>query len=224
MKKVLSFILALTLVLALAVPAFATDTELDASTLANGATIDYTTSTEVGTISVTVPSSGEMKLNPYGLSITVGSDSISDPVISPLQFIVSDSDSKIKVSAAVTGTVSGNAKLATATTVNADPPLTTNSVFLQFATQVVADASVDPADFAPANKLVVSSRATVTDLGVLDNKTDATKVALAFKLMGDAVTNPKVAWTANDKVAVSVAFSFAPADANATVGDITPTP
>ena len=76
MKKVLSFVLAIALVLAVAVPAFATaapgTTEIvDPARLATGVTNKITGQTSVGTLKVTVPTTNTVILNPYGLSLKI---------------------------------------------------------------------------------------------------------------------------------------------------------
>lgn len=207
MKKVLSLVMSSALVLALAVPAIAstptTTTIDDASKLATGATTAIAGTTEVGTINISVPASGSVIINPYGLD--ADGNGATDQIVSATQYVESGSTSKIKVSAAVSGVVKGNAKLATESTSGAS--LTTNSVFLKFVAAPVADNSTELPSTG-ATEIIVGTRGVVTEVGTLDG----TSTALAFQLQGDAVTEPKTPWTAADTVDVNVAFTFALAD------------
>lgn len=225
MKKVLSVVLALMLVVAMAAPAFATVTTpgsqeiTDPAKLMNGVTNKVTGTTSVGVLKITVPTTNAVVLNPYGLSLKVSATGtedasgtqVTDQVISPAQAIKSESTSNVKVSAIVTGNAGGNVKFATASLAS-DTTTKTNSVFLNFvaaapdATGVTAGSELTA--ITPAVTINVGTKASVkTELGTLPAGDTAAQY-LPFQLQGDAVQNPTTPWTTKDTVGASIAFSF----------------
>lgn len=206
MKKVLSLVLALAMVLALAVPAFA----------AAANTTDFTGTTEAPTISVTVPAAGTFIVNPYKMTVqdAAGADT-TDQVVAATQYVTNTSDVPLTVDVTVTGTVEGTAAFATASTQGSRAP-TTNSVFLyaEFGIATKNDGTADPTwadaySTTATNQVLVGARAAtkkaVAKLAATDG---STANYLAYKLAGDAASAPTVAWTAADKAKVSVAFTF----------------
>lgn len=231
MKKVLSFVLALVLVLAVTVPAFATSSTptqeiTDPSKLATGVTNKVTGATSVGTLKLTVPTANGVVLNPYGLSLKVNNIGAVDDtngtakttqIISPAQAIKSESTSKIKVSVVTTGTVGGNAKFATESLAS-DTDTKTNSVFLKFvaadpgASDVATDA-LAPITKGSADEIVISAKAsTKAEIGTLAAGDSAAQY-LVYQLQGDAIKAPTTPWTTRDTVSVTLAFTFDPVSA-----------
>lgn len=229
MKKVLSFVLAIALVLAVAVPAFATaapgTTEIvDPARLATGVTNKITGQTSVGTLKVTVPTTNTVILNPYGLSLKIKDGVIDNDngtastatVITPMQYIKSESTSKVKVSVVATGTVGGNAKLSPTAIDNTDTDNcpTTNSVCLALvwgaASGTEPTAAVAfPSDLDSDTKhVVLATRASEkTEMETLVSGETAAQY-MAFNLAGNAVKAPATPWTAKDTVGATLAFTF----------------
>lgn len=213
-KKLATLALAGAMTLSLAAPAFAsgnTETSLTQSSAITG-------TTQAPTIKITVPATGSVVVNPYKMEVlptggTAGTDEVQDQIVSATQWIENASDVAIKVSAAVSATVSGNAKLATATTVSTKP-VTTNSIYLYLEAKPTDDGTTAVADWSGAVTAVAAAKGTVKELGTLakGDGTDAGSTGgyMAYHLAGDAVEAPAVAWTANDKVDVTIAFTFAP--------------
>lgn len=223
MKKVLSAALALMLAAAMATPALATTTGsqeiTDPSKLANGVTNKVTGTTSVGTLKITVPTTNAVVLNPYALSVNVTAEgkedntsgsAVTDQVISPAQAIKSESTSKVKVSAIVTGTAGGNVKFATASLAS-DTTTKTNSVFMKLvaaAPDTTGVASDPLAAITEAKSITVATKSSAkTELGTLDEG-DTTPQYLQFQLQGDAVKSPTNPWTTRDTVGATIAFSF----------------
>lgn len=178
MKKVISLVLALTLVLALAVPAFAAGPNVsNASQMASGVETTITGQVEVGTIKVTVPTAAKIVVNPYNLEVKVNADGTVNSsgtitskgaIISPTQRISSQSTMPIDVNVAITGTAEGDATFATASTRGATPA-TTKSVMLVFdMVPEAAAATLGTADLAADAwnvKQVVSNTGVVSYTG-----------------------------------------------------------
>lgn len=224
MKKVLSIVLALTLVLALAVPAFATSTTLtDTTKFATGANVKVTGETTVGNIKVVIPTTGAIITNPYGLSIKHTNGVVDengtpavDQIISPTYYITSESDVALNVIANVTAMPAGNAKLATASLAD-DTTTKTNSIFLTFTMAAVANTTtaVTPKLEADTDCIVVGSKA--TPLGNGDDKivlakggTESAPKCVGYRFGGNAVKEPTTAWAKADKVTATIAFTFEP--------------
>ena len=226
LKKIVSTILAATMALSLSATAFAAG---GAATDPLKQSTEIAGTTQAPTIAITVPATGAVVVNPYKMEVspsggTTSGDEVTDQIISATQWVENKSNVAMKVAATVTGKVEGNAKL-NATTTIVDPsntkakPLTTNSVYLVFES-VVTDDGTSAVTWSGASaatgieKVVVAAKATTAELGTLAAGTGAAAASadgyLAFHLAGDAVDTPTIAWTANDKVAVTVAFTFTP--------------
>lgn len=223
MKKVLSVVLALMLVVAMAAPAFATDTNKvieDPSKLGIETINKVTGTTSVGVLKVTVPTSNAVILNPYALSLKVtaagaedstNGTAVTDQIISPAQAIKSESTSKIKVSAVATGMSGGDVKFATASLAS-DTTTTTKSVFLELVAAAPGTSDVaagsELTKITKATGVALGSRASAkTDLGTLDSGA-TTAQYLQFQLQGDAVKSPASPWTTRDTVGAQIAFTF----------------
>lgn len=226
LKKFVSLALALVMSLALAVPAFASGAAANTA-LAQSSEITGTTKTP--TIKITVPATGAVVVNPYKMEVlpsggTAGTDEVQDQIVSATQWVENASDVAIKVSAAVSAKVAGKAKLATASTVTTGSakPITTNSIYLFLEAVVADDETTAVTDWSSATKAVAAAKGTVTELGTLAKGTgtaaDTTGGYLAYHLSGDAVEAPAVAWAAEDKVDVTIAFTFVPVAETVTGG------
>lgn len=208
--------------LSLAVPAFAsgnTATSLTQNT-------EVTGNTEVPTISITVPATAAVIVNPYKMTVQndAGTD-VTDQIVSATQYIKNESDVALKVSTEVTGKPAGTLTLATATT-QGTKAVTTNSVFMYFeiGAATADDGTGDPTwaaayDSKAATQILVGSKAVKkADMLTLGAGDQAATYA-AYRLTGDAASAPTTAWTSADKVDVAIAFTFTPtATAPATGG------
>lgn len=209
MKKVLSLVLAMALILAVAVPAFATETTLtDPAKAATGASTTVTATPKVPTINVVVPKTASVVVNPYQMSVGEGAAASQDQIISATSYITNKSDIKLNVGVSVTGKAGSGVTLASATAVSEK----TNSVFLKFGINNSAD-NTSPLDFSTlpaANTVVVS--ATKQDITGLElaATTESAPNYLAFAVTGDAATAPDKPWTAAMTVTTTVAFTFTP--------------
>lgn len=204
MKKFLSTVLALAMALSLCVPAFAADTVLNGvDGLGEGAVVEVTGTTQTATVKVTVPSGGNVVLNPYGLDYTVegAANPVQDQIISAEQYIVNESNMPIKVSTSVTGTIEGTGAFAAASAVSE----TDKKVFLNF--EIGATSAKDTA--AASYEKVNLTKTAVACTDITMDKMGGAKPAIAFKFSGDAAKNPTNPWTTDDIIGASIAFTFA---------------
>lgn len=239
MKKFFSLIMALSMVLALAVPAFATDNAFAAENNKLQQNMSIKATTAEITIKLSLPTLGEnpVVVNPYKLSFNSklnGSDmsaASTDQIISPVFNIRNATNCELSADVTVTTTVGGNMTLATAPQATGDDAaakakalaaITKNSAYIEFRTaQTAANAVVTalPAQAAansdagtPANYFALKNGAvTVKKIATLAPVTTAdTYNYLGFGFTGDAATQPTTAWTKSDTVTVAVAWTFTP--------------
>lgn len=217
MKKLIASTMACALAISLAAPAFAADTTVDAP----GEDGTYSAKTEVAgtteapTISITVPQSGAVVVNPYKMEVSVEQVKFTDQIISAPQYITNGSNVPISVSATVTGTVSDNSGIVFATSTLKGNE-TTKSIFMYLEIAKTTAATTPPtwaaAYDAKADNLavVVGSKGTTKKDMVVMDATGGENAFAAFRLAGAVATNPAKAWTSTDAVTVSIAYTFAP--------------
>ncbi len=162
------------------------------------APINATVETKIPTVSVTLPTDLSVIYNPYNLEVTVGSDKVTDSVISPEYELSNASDVPVTISATVTGTPSSaDVKLATAAPKNTE---TTKTMFI-FMETVAADAEFTGTYTKAAGQLLVAAaKPTTAEICTLA-QTDG-----AAKMKFSGAVNHNVTWTADDKCAIEVTF------------------
>lgn len=220
MKKVLSLVLALALVLAIAVPSFAsTDNTLSAG---GASASNVTTGTpEIPTINVTVPTTASFVINPYKMDVlpeggTAGTDEVSDTVISTNQVITNTSNIGLNIGVTITGKGGSGVTFVDSIT----DATKTNSVALEFIYKVLGDAA--DADTvkttgaaedlsAETTKAKVTAKATPIENGIALAAPAAGKAnGIAFVIAGDVVTAPTKPWTASMTATVTTVFTITP--------------
>lgn len=204
-RKVMSALLAGAMVLSLSSTAFASTTNITTvDGMTEGQVIEVTGTTKTADIKITVPTSASIILNPYELNVSADATPITGQVISAVQAIKNESDLPVKVTTTVTGTIEG-AEFATTSAVAE----TTKKVFLEFGVEAIADVTAGntPAFTSPTKK-VLSTTAVTFNPVTLTEKGGATS-SMAFGFTGDASKNPTNAWTADDIVGATIAFTFA---------------
>ena len=226
MKKLLSLLMAIAMVASLASTAFAEDppevgsdgeTVLEDST--KTATSTVKSKIKAPTIKVTVPTTNYVYLNPYKMSVTVGSATQNGTIVSIPGEIKSESDVKLDFSAVVTG------KAASGVTLEKAPvgTKTTNSVYMFVYFATAADESGVAALAAPTNPvfsgdgtnaIVVQTTASKsTKVLTLDAAPEDGAKYGGYVIGGDIVAAPATPWTAKHTVDVTIAFSIAPVQA-----------
>jgi hypothetical protein len=231
MKKMTSVLLALVMIFALAIPAFANQAP-------NPNQVDVAGESVAPTVTVSMPSGVTLGLNPYKMKYA-GSTAFfknekgkQDQIISPIAVIENKSDVKLDVCAVVTATPSTGLSLVQ----DADAAATSNTntaktVYLTMQLGEAADktgtgwkdanAAPTAAVFTAAGKVLYGmDGTTVIDTDDADGgkmtavSIDATdgKTAnyIGFKFGGAAAEAPATAWDSNDKIGVSIVFTFNP--------------
>lgn len=228
LKKLASATLAGALAFSLSAPAFAAGVTPPAANTATSLeqNTSFSTTVQVPTINITVPNTGAVVINPYGMTVqNDAGDDVTDQIVSATQYIANSSDVALSVSATVTGTLptgKKDVKFATASTKGGTKALTTNDIFMYFeiGPATANDGSGDPT--WPASYVARPEATQVVKQVLVGAK--ATKVAnvltlaagnedvtyAAFRLTGDVVSAPTRAWVADDAVSVAVAFTFTP--------------
>jgi hypothetical protein len=222
-KKILSAILALTMVMGISVASFAEDATLSGSEAATGGqavTVSSTTTTP--TIKVVVPTTAAIIINPFQLEVDIdgagsGQEKSTDQIISPVYTIKSESNVDIAVNVSTfkvekkTGSsdiafVSKSAKSATAKSAY---------IYLFVADEITSStATTTPTLVATAAGASKNAVATIVKGG----DAEAPK-KVQFKLCGDVNANPtktenKVTtadpWKDADGVTIDLKFTFTP--------------
>lgn len=232
MKKTMSLLLALIMVLALAVPVFAS------GSVSVGAEILAPTTT------VTMPTGVVLGLNPYGMTYSGSNPFLKslkdsqDQILSVAAVIENKSDTKLAVSATATATIASadatNAAVALVTSDTFADTVVDKQICLKMQlgetdkdggwTGTEPTAAVFPASSASFASPVVyygvgSDNAVITtdtpnsgtmkavEIAATDGKTPN---YIGFKFSGAMNDHPTAAWASGDKVTVSVAFTFKP--------------
>ena len=192
MKKIMSAALAGAMALSMTATAFAAGN----GSIEEPSEIEVTGTTKVPTISITVPTTAAVTLNPYKLDVTIDSATKQDQVISAVYYIVNGSDVAIETEATVTGVAEG------ATTDK------TKQVYMAFEWAQTSDGSTAPTSWSDTTALTTSAQTVANKLTM--DKTGGTSPAIAFHFTSDAIAEPETPWTADDTVGATLAFTFAP--------------
>lgn len=225
-KQVLSVILATACAASMAIPAFAeaaadTTPAADATTTTErGNRLSVNVATHIPEISVTLPDAVEVGLNPYKLTIKVNGTDFSDTVFSP-EYAISNS------SACPVGIYYVAQATGTNVTISSDPvdesTETDKKVYFEIAatpaTTATADGKGVVGDYDDADAKSAAITDTVSEKALLiqlaeatkaEGSTKATPTKGALKITGSAATKPDSAWSAKDKVVISMTYYVVP--------------
>lgn len=232
MKKMTSVLLALVMIFALAIPAFADD---PAPSNVRNLAIDG--EAVAPTITVTMPSGVALGLNPYKMKYAGATAFFKNEkgsqaqIISPIAVIENKSDVKLDVCAAITATpTTGVTLVETAAEATSSGTVTAKNVYLTVQLGEAADKTGSgwKASTAPTAVVVQDDGKALygldgTDAITTDTPADGTMKAVSidatdgktanyigFKFDGAAVDAPATAWTDADKINVSIVFTFNP--------------
>lgn len=214
-KRLLCVVLTLALL-------FTAQSAAAAAETGNRRSMTITAKCKMPTIQVTVPSTGNVYLNPFKLPVSIGGEDSYEQIISTPNCIANQSDIPLKVDVKVTGAIKAGSDMTLATTSTQGSTSTSKRAFIYFEIQP-ADTD-DPDDvlwddeYDKTKHIVIStvesgkSKKNVLTLApkTLDGKMAEEGGYAAFRLTGDAVETPKNAWTAQDGITVEVAFTFTP--------------
>ena len=193
MKKKLLLCMILALLLSVSAPALASgNTRIDA--LCN-----------LPEISVIVPATAEVFINPYRLPLSIESDETTAQIVSTPACI----ENKSKVPISVTATLTSALKEGS----NMRLIMTSKGAFVYFEMQ--AAPSPDQVEWDSAYDM---EKHQIVRLGTTRPKKNMVVIAQAdqpnhfgsFRLTGDCVAFPKIPWTEADGIDVEIAFTFTP--------------
>lgn len=234
LRKLVSLGLLSTLAATMVVPAFATTAPTDVTgdeTEYEGEALSTTITTTVNipTISVIIPTTGAVVLNPYKLSVTPtgAASAVTDQIIAPVQVMQNKSTAPITVTLVPTATVPSGVTLVT------EAPTATGDVAKdlengkQIWLQVVANSCIDSiaaktgpalADAGSPKKITMLATAEEFDMETIptidldiagtntDTDTKTEKEFLAFQVQGEMSQVDD--WTVDDVVEASIAWTF----------------
>lgn len=216
MKRFLATATALSLLVG--TTCFATDANIDSlSGAAEGTDIEVSGSVEVPTISITVPTTAAIVINPYQMSVTPdGADEAStNAIICPEYTITNNSDVAVAVNVeSLSADVSnaGGAVLATAALKGTE---TTKSVFCYLDVHTTGETAT--AYSKATNQLLVGTTAKPASKDAITtlDATGGDVTTCDFSFAGSVVANPTVTdsvtpWSDTDTVSIALKYSFTP--------------
>jgi len=163
-------------------------------------------------IKVTVPTTGELFINPYEMPVEINGEYIGYQIVSTPTVIQNESTVPLKVSATVTGAIKEGSDM-TLSSSSVDPKSTKKKAFIYFEIQPTNDPETAEWDSGyDANKHIVvrtspKSKKNMVTLDIADEAGEK-KCYGAFRLTGDCAAVPKIGWTEADGVNVTIAFTF----------------
>lgn len=239
-KRYVSIVMAIILLVAMAVPAFAAD-----ATPGNTKT-EITGKYQSTPIDVIVPTTGKAYINPLGLPIDLRFDAdgdtyaeslakiVGEQIVTEPLFLVNRGDVALKVTASVTGSIpDGAAMRFVETAPNADEGSKVAFVYFQMANTELTDttpseaypvyADWDQAYSADTDIILKNNQAQKNDAGVIrlapaeveetssGNIVTQTVGSIAmFRLAGKVTEEPRDAWLETDTFSAAIAFTFKP--------------
>jgi len=244
-KKLFSLFMAVAMVATLAIPAFAAGDPGGAV----DKSLDYASTTKIPHVTVAMPASPKIILNPYGMVVNtsvISGDSVvsgdrTDQIISPVLHIKNQTESAMKVGLKATATPSGDAQLSTKPCTGKE---TTKSAFVMVELAETV-STTEPSWIAKMDdSTTINEKCYPQIIPTAEGKTSAailsvsqpTTIAsgdtlasnhIAIKLMGNLAGTPTGGWKETDTVGLKLEFTFTPGVANAvtcanTVTTITP--
>lgn len=244
-KKLLSLVMACAMAFSLAIPAFASATEYyqasesDTDNLAQS--VEFTVTTFVPTINLAIPVAGDnpVVLNPYKLSYTGDSNTLSGQVvgnpadqtkqvISPVYAITNKTNVALKFSVSATTTLGSNASF-TFDSKHVKLSETTKKAFIQLVFKKTDNATAAPGnDNTAVQTLDVNNKTDYEAITLAVGKKDSDKTLkrlaaspvnnsgeptgnyLLFQFQGSLSRTPETGWTADDIFTTNMVFTFTP--------------
>lgn len=228
-RKLFSALLAVAMMASLALPAFASGDSGDSAT--GGAVnqpMEYTSTTNVPVVTVTMPQNPAVTLNPYGMTVTIASTDYTTQIVSPVYYIENKTEAPMKVGVKATATASGNAVLASKPCTGKETTLSAFVMveFAQNANNTTAPTWIVDADLTSEK---INEKCYPQIIPTTDGKNNpailsvdkATKSSgtvtpnyIAIYVTGNLAGNPTGGWTSADKVGLKLEFTFTPGVAN----------
>lgn len=199
MKKKVLLCTALVLLL-LVTPAFASSYSTKIDVLCN-----------LPDISVVVPATAEVFINPYKIPIAIESNESAAQIVSTPACIENKSKVPISVTATVTGAVKEGSDMALTSTPT-EGAGTRKRAFVYFEIQASrsANQATWDSEYDIEKHLIVRTTAkTMKNIVTLDAADGVNRFGV-FRLTGDCTVFPKGGWAETDGIDVEIAFTFTP--------------
>ncbi len=213
-KKIISTLIALSCVASIGATVFAEDpaaTEQEV-TAAGETSITGDITVNVPTISVTLPTSNAIIINPYRLE--VGDDADTNAIVSPEYTITNASDCPVAIDITASATTEGELELASKPLTAKD---TDKIAFMYLETTATSDTYAEGGYNAESAAQLVLGTKAVTKESML--KLDAEDGTGYYKILGDAVSAPETPWAAADKATATITFKVTPVAAEVAAGN-----
>lgn len=162
-------------------------------------------------ISVVVPATAEIYINPYKLSISVEADESTAQIISTPACIENKSEVPISVTATITGAIKEGSDMTLTSTPTAGTG-TRKRAFVYFEIQASSSAGQAnwDSEYDAEKHLIVRTTAKTRKNIVTLDAADGVNRFGAFHLTGDCATFPKGGWAETDGIDVEIVFTFTP--------------
>lgn len=181
--------------------------------------ITATPTTQSPNIQVTVPSMGKVYINPLEIPVSINSTSTTEPIVSTPVSIGNQSNVPVRVDVSVIGKVHDGSKMSLSSSSTKRLTTTSKKAFIYLEMKPAnsddpSDVTWDTAYNSKKHIPVTSISRTKTNVITLAAGTSSGEVAEggygAFRLAGDVIKRPKIAWNDQDGLDVEVAFTFIP--------------
>lgn len=162
-------------------------------------------------VNVTVPTTGTITINPYGLPVETVAGISTEQIVSETMDIVNTSEVPVIVSASVEGYVSEQSgAVYVSSPPTADTPEKEIFLYAEFQSE---DGQWSESYTGGANQILISTAATeLKEVLTLDAAAQG-----AFRLFGSMTVFPADPWSSEDEISVTFVFTFAPVTAPADI-------
>lgn len=185
-----------------------------AGAVGNGFQTKFDVDCSMPEVKVSVPSTGELFINPYSMPVDVKENIVQDQIVSIPGCILNESLVPLQVDVSVISKIKEGSDMVLSSVTTKDSDSTGKRAFIYF--EIKASDTEDPASSIwenayDAEKHVVvrttaKSKKNIVRLGAADQK----GCYGSFRLTGDCVAMPKKVWTEADGIDVEISFTFTP--------------
>ena len=167
-------------------------------------------------IRVTVPSTGEIFLNPFNIPVEIDGETIDEQIVSSPAAIQNNSDVPLSVSVTVEGAVGRGSDLRLTLSTTKGATWTAKGAFIYFEMQSAASRNASNISWAAEydenqHIVVLDGRERSKNNMVILDQADKENCFGVFRLTGDCIATPRDPWDKKiDTVKVSIVFTFTP--------------
>lgn len=175
--------------------------------------------TRLPVISVTVPASVDIMINPFQMPVAIGNGESAEQIICSPAYILSTSEVPVRVDVTVTGSVYAKSDMSLVSSPTGGAG-TRKNAFVYFEMQqnstdlweeVAWDSGYDSTKHVVVAEGVSTKKEGLVTLPAQPQEGELAENAYGwFRLSGDAARSPDEAWSTDDGISVAVAFTFIP--------------